>query len=236
MRLLFALALVAALALGAPGCTGSAQPGAVRPVPPRVLNEAELSSALLTLGDLPTGYALDAEPGADSSGPGESGSDEGSRDCDRVFDQMRGAGSALLGSSATTAEIEFTRGDYGPFISQSLYSRGDRVAVRAAFDSFRAVPDLCKEFTETDEDGSFTVRLSAASFPVVGDDSFAIRLDATGTGEGITVTLSGYLVLIRIAVTMCMIAHVGVPGVDAAETERVARAAAARLTPIVKPR
>jgi hypothetical protein len=232
MRLLLAVSLAASLVVGAAGCAAGTETGMLRPAPPRVLGEAELRSALLTVGDLPTGYSLDAEAGADGSDPADGGNEE----CDRVFDHMRGSGSALRAGGASTAEIEFTRGEYGPFISQSLVSGADRAAVFAAFEAFRRVPDQCREFTEEDDDGSFTVRLSAESFPTVGEDSFAIKLDASGAGEGITVTLGGYLVLIRVATTMSMIAHVGVPGVDAAETEKVVRAAAARLTPIVKPR
>jgi hypothetical protein len=232
MRRLSVLVLLVALAVTVTGCTAIAPPGVLKPAAPRLLSEAELASALLTVSDLPSGYALDAEAGAD----GADQSTGGNEACDQVFDRMRASGSPLGSTGATAAEIEFTRGESGPFLSQGLYSSRDRAGVLAAFAAVRRIPEMCREFTETDEDGSFTIRLAEAAFPSMGDDSFAIRLDASGSGEGISVTLGGYLVLVRIAATMSVIAHVGLPGVDVGETEKVARAAAARLTPLVRPR
>jgi hypothetical protein len=243
MRRLSVLVPVLALVMGTAGCPALPRPGALRPAAPRVLSEAQLAAALLTVPDLPNGYALDAEAGAGGTDrSAEPSTDEliepGSDDeaCDQVFDEVRGGGPALGATGAVTAEIEFTRGELGPFVSQSLHSSRDRAAIHAAFEEMRRVPQLCREFTESDDDGSFTIRMTEASFPQVGEDSFAIRLDASGGGEGISITLGGYLVLIRVAATVSMIVHVGAPGVDAGETERVARAAAARLTPVARPR
>jgi hypothetical protein len=257
MKRLSAIVLAAALAFGCTACAApkpSRSSGAIRVAAPRVLSEVELSAALLKVPDLPAGYGLDPEPGEDgqsggSGGGGQSGGQSGGSGgsdpeldssgnpaCDTIFEEVRGTGSALKVADATTAEIEFTRGDLGPIISQSLYSSGSRPAARAAFDTFRRIPLLCSEFTESDDGGSFSIRLSEAPFAPVGDESYAIRLDATGRGEGADVTLGGYLVLFRSVATTSIIVHVGIPGVDPAETQKIAAAAAARLTPLTKPR
>jgi hypothetical protein len=71
--------------------------------------------------------------------------------------------------------------------------------------------------------------LSTARFPALGDDTVAVKLDATGRSEGASVALGGYLVLLRVGATICILIHFGIPGVDVAETEKVAEAAVARL-------
>jgi hypothetical protein len=230
VRRLSMLVLAAALCLMGAGCEAARYDGVARAVPPPVRTQAELAAALLRVEDLPGGYTL--QPGTpappDESATGGQGG--GAAPCAEVFNQLRGGQPALSAIASGTAEVEFSKGDDGPFLQQGLLSTGDRAALRAAVDAFRQLPTLCGEFTETDEQGSFTIRLRAtSSFPALGDETVAIKLDANGRSEEINVTLSGYLVLIRVGSTVCILIHFGIPGVEVGETEKIATAAVARL-------
>jgi hypothetical protein len=229
---LAAYVVVAALCLVGAGCKPATYDGVMRVMPPPVRTQAELTAMLLRLQDLPSGYTL--QPGtpeppddADSATGGQGG---GVAPCAEVLDQLRGGEPALSATASGTAEVEFSKGDYGPFLQQGLLSTADRPGLRAAVDTFRQLPTLCGEYTESDEQGSFTIRLSAvASFPSLGDETVALKLDAAGRSEEINVSLGGYVVLIRVGSTVCILIHFGIPGVEVAETEKVAAAAAARL-------
>jgi hypothetical protein len=183
----------------------------------------------LRVEDLPPGYT--ATPGAPSAPPGEgAGAGGGAQPCADVFEQLRGGSPALSRIAASTAEVEFGKGDYGPFLQQVLLSTADRAAVDAAVSAFKQLPALCDGFTETDEQGSFTVKLSpAGSLPVFGEDSVSLKLDANGRNVDLDVTISGYMILFRQGSTVCILIHFGIPGVDVAETEKIVRAAVARV-------
>jgi hypothetical protein len=229
VRRFSAFALVAALGLIGTGCTAAGPAGVARALPPPVLTQAELSAALLRAEDLPDGYTLQPIPESPPDESDTSGQGGGVEPCADVFDQLRGGEPALSAIAAGTAEAEFSKGDDGPFLQQGLLSSANRAGLRSAVEAFRQLPTVCGEFTENDEQGTFVMRLSPARFPALGDESVAIRLDATGTTEGATVALGGYLVLIRVGATVCILIHFGIPSVDVAETEKVARAAVARL-------
>jgi hypothetical protein len=229
LRRFSAFALVAALSLVGAGCTAASHDGVARAMPPPVLTQAELAAALLRVEDLPRGYTVQPIPEAPPDDSGAGGQGGGTEPCGDVFDQLRGGEPALSAIAAGTAEAEFSKGDDGPFLQQGLATTGDRAGLRSAVEAFRQLPTVCGEFTENDEQGSFTMRLSPAPFPALGDELVAIKLDATGTGEGASVALGGYLVLIRVGSTVCILIHFGIPNVDVAETETVARAAVARL-------
>jgi hypothetical protein len=147
-----------------------------------------------------------------------------------VFEQLRGSDPAFVRIATARARVEFGKGDYGPFLQQVLLSTSDRAGVEAAVAAFRKLPELCDGFTETDEQGSFTVKLTAAeSLPALGAESVSLKLDANGRSIELDVTLSGYMILLRDGSTVCVLIHFGIPGVDVAETEKIARAAVARL-------
>lgn len=229
MRRFSAFALVAALSLVGAGCTAASNDGYARSVPPPVLTQAQLNAALLRVEDLPDGYTRQPTPDSPPDESDTGGQGGGAPPCGDVFDLLRGGEPALSSIAAGTAEIEFSKGDDGPFLQQGLLTSGNRAGLHAAVEAFRQLPAVCGEFTERDEQGSFAIRLSPAQFPALGDESVAVKLDATGTSEASTVALGGYLVLIRVGATVCILIHFGLPKVDVAETETVARAAVARL-------
>jgi hypothetical protein len=209
------------------GCAGSGYSAEARGLAPAVRTQAELAAALLRVEDLAAGYTL--QPVTPTSPPAGGGQGGGAEPCADVFEQLRGGAPALSRIAASSAQVEFAKGDYGPFLQEELLSSGDGAALRAAVDAFRKLPDVCDRFTETDEQGSFTLKLSAADLPVLGDESVALKLDANGASAELDVTLSGYMMLVRKGSVVCILIHFGIPAVDAAETEKIARAAVARL-------
>jgi hypothetical protein len=227
------LAVVAAalVLLGAGGCDRSsdqAQTQTPSPSPaPRVLTEAELASALLAVSDLPTGYA---EQPSDETPEPESSSQADDPECAKLFDQFEGSGAES--DPVAEATVEFVKGEAGPFVNQSLQSHQDQAVLA---ETLRVIPDVvskCGEFTEAGADGKLTIRMSNASFPAVGDQTVAMMVTASGTTEGIELTIGGYLVMTRVASTVNMIAHFGLRQVDAAETEQIVRKAVDKLTPL----
>ncbi|WP_204008891.1 hypothetical protein [Virgisporangium aurantiacum] len=192
-------------------------------------SQGELVGALLRVEDLPAGYVLQPSAPAPSAPSADGGQGAGASPCADVFEQLRGGAPALSRVAASSARVEFGKGDYGPFLQEELLSSGNQVAVRAAVSAFRKLPELCDRFTETDEQGSFTIKLSEAGLPALGDESVALKLDAAGTSPDLNVTLGGYMMLVRKGSVVCILIHFGIPGVDVAETEKIARAAVARL-------
>jgi hypothetical protein len=207
------------------GCATGGYSEVARGLPPAVRSQAELAEGLLRVEDLPGGYVLQPVVPAQ----GGQGGGANAEPCADVFEQLRGGAPALNRIAASSARVEFGKGDYGPFLQEALLSSGDRAAMRAAVEAFRALPDQCDRFTETDEQGAFTIKLSGANLPALGDDSVAVKLDATGSSDDLNVTLSGYMVLVRSGSVVCILIHFGIPAVDVAETEKIARAAVARL-------
>jgi hypothetical protein len=228
------LAVVAAalVLLGAGGCdrAGSDQAQKESPSPspaPRVLTEAELESVLLAVADLPTGYA--EQPSDDTPEP-ESLSQADNPECAKLFDQFEGSGAAS--DPVAEATVEFAKGEAGPFVNQSLQSHQDQAVLA---ETLRVIPDVvskCGEFSETGADGKLTIRMSNASFPAIGDQTVAMQVTASGTTNGIELTIGGYLVMTRVASTVNMIAHFGLRQVDAAETEQIVRKAVDKLSPL----
>lgn len=224
-RLAAGLALLAVIG----GCAPAGVGGAARGVVPAVKTQQELTGALLKVEDLPTGYTV--APGAAAQAPSgaAAGSGGGADPCADVFGQLRGSDPVFARVAAASARVEFTKGDYGPFLQEVLLSTGDRAAVDAAIEEFRQLPKVCDGFTETDEQGSFSVKLSETELPTFGRESVSLKLDANGRSIDLDVTLSGYMILIRHESTVCVLIHFGIPGVDVGETEKIARAAAGRL-------
>jgi hypothetical protein len=229
LRRFSVFALVVALGLVGAGCTAAGYDGVARVVPPKVLTQSELAAALLRAQDLPDGYTLQPIPDSPPEESDSGGQGGGVEPCGDVFNQLRGGDPALSAIASGTAEVEFSKGDDGPFLQQGLLSSGDRAGLRSAVEAFRQLPTVCGEFTENDEQGTFTMRLSPAEFPALGNETVAVKLEATGRSEGTAVALGGYLVLIRVGATVCILIHFGIPTVGIGETETVARAAVARL-------
>src|SRR4029453_4030875 len=125
LRRFSAFALVAALSLVGVGCTAAGHDGVARAVPPKVLSQAELAAALLRAQDLPDGYTLQPIPESPPDESDTGGQGAGAEPCGDVFDLPRGGEPALSAIADGTAEIEFSKGDDGPFLQQGLLTSGN---------------------------------------------------------------------------------------------------------------
>lgn len=230
VRRLSVIAVAIGLCLVGAGCSGEDRSGAARTVAPAVRTQAELQSALLRVDDLPSGYSQQPATSEPPEPPDAGGQGGGAEPCAQVFAQLQGGESAMGKELANSVRVEFSKGDFGPFLQQGLVSSADQETVKSAIDGFRQLPTMCGEFTETDESGVFTIKLSETKFAAMGDETYAVKIDSTGRSSDIDVVLAGYIVLARVGSTVCMLVHFGIPGVDIAETEKITRAAVARLT------
>jgi hypothetical protein len=118
-----------------------------------------LRAALLQLQDLPVGYRR-APVSSSNSSP-----------CGPPIAQL-----------VARAEVDFARGPNGPFVFDIIreVTAGTGAAVMTRFEARVAG---CRTFSHKNSDGSIdTYRLSRLSFPALGDQSFAFRLDGKASG------------------------------------------------------
>jgi hypothetical protein len=220
---------------------GSAKPGdkpraSVSPSA-KVPTAEELKKALLALSDMPTGYAAKPEKtpgGGGSPTPKESSSLAApNAQCNQLFNEFDAEGSAAATEQAS-ASAEFEKAATGPFVKQTLESYRDAAALQKDMARVREAVDKCGEFTVKEEDIEAKVRIANASFPKLGDDTAAFKLDAVVASGGRKVTLSGYMVAVRVGNVVTTITSFGVPNVDAGEIEQITRKAVDKFTPVAR--
>lgn len=186
----------------------------------RQLTVAQLTAALLTVQDLPTGYSLDTSGDDDSPD-----SSSGDAPCARQFDNLENLNKH---KDVTSAERDFTKGGFGPFVTETLASyRSDD----AARDTMKVVTGLfqkCQSFTATDPDDKkkSTYTIAPVSFPKIGDQTLAVT--ATIKSEDIEVT--AVLAFARLGQHITYLAGAGLAGFDATELEQLMRKASSRLS------
>ena len=196
----------------------------------RVPDEAELKSVLLTAADLPKGYrSTDHGPTAEPT----PSSDLSDPQCAELFAELDPK-LGYAGEPVAKVEVAFEKGEAGPALGQTLESHRDQADLVQAIDLVRQVVSRCGEFTETVDDVVLKIRMTSASFPPLGDETFAIKFDFIGTGRSRDLRFAGYLVITRVANTLNTIHHIGMPGVDAAETRRITTKAVDKLASLAR--
>ncbi|GAA3230217.1 hypothetical protein [Dactylosporangium siamense] len=200
----------AAILLSALTLTLSACDSGSTPVEPES-SRTTAASVLLTVDDLPDGYATSppqAQPEVSAVG---SVSVAG---CDVLLNRFRDGGSG----------VRFEAGTSGPFLAEELADDAGAAGV------LRELAGRCAAFTDTDAGGETTgVTVAEGGLPSLGDESAAFLMTASGGVGDDAYTLGGYLIAVRVGGTTCTIVHFGQPGVDPAETEAIARAAVRKL-------
>jgi len=216
------IGLVAALLLTGCGAKDSAAPkakasaSASRSAP--APTEAQLKSALLTVADLPAGYKVD--PSASTADD-----DGATSDNPACTDTFKGFEKATLDKDAPHVEAGFTGGENGPFLIQSLVGLdGDEASEEFAL--FRDSLRKCTTWTETDRDGTKTTNtLAPMAFAKFGDDTESMKL----TLNKLTLTVTANFIVVRVGGTLCVLMHLGVPAVAAADTEALVRKATEKI-------
>ena len=155
--------------------------------------------AVLTLEDLPAGYAERQDEDDDGDTPTKS--------CPRLEALDRDDEEPLDKASSS-----FQAAEDGPFIDHQVSVLAEGEAERALEQFSGALDDpACRTFTTTSDDGkTATYTLTEISVPRLGDDTVGLRL--TGDATALSVTLD--LVLERIGDTGSFIAVTTVPGLS----------------------
>jgi hypothetical protein len=196
-------ATVLLLALIWAGCGGGDQSGKSTVSPPATATSPapfEANDALITLADLPTGWAVDRDESDDNK--------------DDDFCGKGASIKSLVGiETIDKADIQFAEGGSVPVLVQAVgaYPAGQ---ASAAFAAFREAVAGCTSITVGKGQ---KLKIAPVSFPSVGDES--VPLLFTGEVEGIS--FGFYVIMARVAD--------GRLSPDLAEAERFARLATDKL-------
>lgn len=202
------------------GSTGHTQPRAetltsapatpTTTAPPELATKAQLTAALPSISDMPTGYAVDNSDDSDDGPTNPAG-------CGNTMD-------GKIGKPAVDATVYYTSGGgLGGF-----YSAGAAAYRQDAADlmsSLKKQMSRCAKFTQHDSDGTTTTTLAALSFPKLGDETYALH--ATMTNSVFTVLAD--VVYLRVGNCLAYIAQAGLATVDDKLIESTARTIATRL-------
>ena len=174
----------------------------------------DLARALLALDDMPADWR-NAEPDGGTAQP-----------C--------GQQAALSTQAIRQVEASYQRGALGPFVNHTVASYRPGDAARA-MDSTRRLFEECEEWEGSHLGYQFTFRVSTLPFPELGDQSFALRLDADGP---LLLVAQTDLVFVRRGDVAFLLAHTTAglrsASVDSELTERLTRRADQLLATIAR--
>jgi hypothetical protein len=198
-----------------PTATVTSTPTETPTAVPEPIDEEDLSEALLTISDMPTGWT--------TSPPDE---EEESADEGETFTTVCNV--ELPRRSLTQVKAEFQKSQLGPFLQHTItaYPPGE---AELFLEDFIDAANSCTEWTTAEDDQQFTWRLAPLSFPNLGDETFAIR---TSTELELLGLMEIDTIYIREADVIINIAHmaIGISGIDSEQTEVFARLAIEKLT------
>ena len=206
MRRPLAPVLAAALAAALAGCSAAATPAEVAATSavPAVTGPGPLTSARLTVDDLPLGFTSQ-EGSADAVALGCAGID----------------GVYLAAGTADRAAVSFAHTLNAAFVNETITSRPGGAA-EAALARFGAAATDCAWFTGPD---GTAYRVAAVALPRYGDGSAALRV-TSGLAEARPVELAA----VRLGDTVIAVAAAGTGRGDADLTRTVVARALAKLT------
>jgi len=220
----------------APNVTAVKEPGgpsarAMSPTTPpktedrtgRKLTKAEAVAALPSVKSLPAGWAVDPDHTVTSDNEADLATKFSPASCQTVFDGMDANQSKQ--AKAAEADADFTRSELGPFVGVTVASFVEKVPERLLGD-FVAALDKCPSFTITDPDGTSKVTASVLSFPTLGQETAAVRMQIDNSDLSV-----GYdVVVIRDGHNLVMVGQLALGGAaDPEMVEEVARATVAKL-------
>lgn len=183
------------------------------------LSKADLKSVVLTLDDMPAGYAVDTDEDEESEDDDFTSGDPG---CKELVDSTDGDKYKL-----DEAEASFTQGDFGPFVAESVTTTKPGKADDSLSEGRRAL-DSCGSYLSGQGDDAVKFKVGRLSFPNLGDETLAYSL----TGEASGFPFSGQIVVIRFGDNIVFLSALGIGDakVDSTDLEAIARTAAQRVT------
>ena len=150
-----------------------------------VLSESELTAALLTVADLPPGWAADPAVTTTTTASGST---------DATDFLCPAAAEPLKKEQHDSADVAFSQSETGPFLIQSLTSAPD---ADQHFGDLKGVLRSCvgTPWTSDLDGASMELKMTDVSAAKVGDEVTAVRV--TGTEASAEVTLTIDFVLVR---------------------------------------
>lgn len=183
------------------------------PAATKSLTKTQAGKALLTVKDMPTGYAAE-EPEAKSPKP----STVSPTRCAPLVNDRRGT---------TLAEASFSQGGLtGAQFFEEIIQPEDGVTPRERIKAIESLLSRCPQYSVKDSDGTSTVKVSALSFPELGDYTLAVRVTAKIQGF----TAHSDFIYVAVGPAFTKAATIGLADtLTGTELERVMRTAATRL-------
>lgn len=144
----------------------------------------QLKRALLTLDDLPSGFAVERDSG-DGSAPRVSSKNP------RCAPFVKLSNADTPPGSTASAEVSFSAGQGGPLIDEGIDALGSAAKVAALQAKIKAAVTACPTVTLFVPDaGTSTVAVRSVKPPASGDRPFAVRMTATsGPLEGFEIVM-----------------------------------------------
>jgi hypothetical protein len=205
-----------------PGAAPAAPVAAAPTATPTPYSQAELQQRALALSDLPAGYQVTSD-GSSSSGSNPTVT-SGDPACQPLAD-LSAAGKPAQ-SFASAQAPQFAASPDGPFIDESLASYATPAAAQAFLDKITKAIQSCKQFTETQSDGTkLDISVAPFSFPQKGDASSASRLGFTVQGQPVVADA----VVSRIGSTLIAVINTALQNTDSTLTSNVVDAAVAKV-------
>ncbi|MGU3434123.1 hypothetical protein ACNHUS_14015 [Actinomycetes bacterium M1A6_2h] len=205
-------------ALGAPVTAPS-------PTSAPITDSGVLTAAMITVGDLPTGYVSLELPPADLADPttGAEQPDESSTDPAECAAVLAPVSSQSVGATATAA-VAYSGPDFASIDEDAAsYSGGGSAATFAAMQNTLR---RCGTFSGTDADGvRVDYRVGALDAPRVGDASSGARVEITSDG----LTLTSDLVIVVVGSTVVQLTATAQEPMESDVLDAVAAAAVGRL-------
>jgi hypothetical protein len=183
---------------------------AAPPTSRAAFTDAQRNRALLQVSDLPTGFT--------SALPTPSTSSD-TQVCNKPDPTV------TLKPSAK-AEADFKKGEVGPFIIELMVAWPAPATAKSFLEQVRAAAASCTSYQTTDNGQTATNTVSPLSFPKLGDDSFAVRVNVSGA----TLPADVDVAAIRKGPVALLVVQLAVGAIDTAITEQAARAATSRAT------
>jgi hypothetical protein len=167
------------------------------------LSQPQVDRAMLTVADMPTGFATDTRK--EVAGPSGCPS----------LDAMK----TTKGDTSAEAEADFSKGSLGPFVNERVWVQPDGKAERN-YGRFADAIKTCSTFVSKDDRGKpMQFKLAALSFPNLGDETFAARMITESEIGALYIDL----IIVRLDDTMVSLINAGFGGPDSALTEQIAR-------------
>ncbi|WP_419994824.1 hypothetical protein [Streptomyces boninensis] len=241
----------AALAIGAlaltAACGGSADAedkDGAKPAPaaksePKPLTQAQVDRAVLTVDDLPGGWAADDsddDSGSDDSDADDSGdgvADDIVADDKKCQPLLDSVGFAHDADTETDADASFSKGEMGPFMMTAVGAFTPKEAKQLLAPA--KVPAGCDTFTAKDADlGKVEVAYQRASAPDLGDESRASRFTLTSLDDKDMPPMQMDVAGVRVDGAVVAMVQASVLGPDADGFDKAIRTAVAKLEKAAK--